>query len=118
PFLFGICSAYIMQKGEKKNFIKKSIAQGLILSFFIFMFTFYFSGILFSYTRNFLDYIKVEERLAKACVSSSDPECKLLIMLLYSKIENNKIHLSMISLLGYLSGILIYSLLVQRFLER
>ncbi|MFH8109925.1 MAG: hypothetical protein QXE42_00620, partial [Candidatus Aenigmatarchaeota archaeon] len=110
--------AYIMQKGEKKNFIKKSIAQGLILSFFIFMFTFYFSGILFSYTRNFLDYIKVEERLAKACVSSSDPECKLLIMLLYSKIENNKIHLSMISLLGYLSGILIYSLLVQRFLER
>ncbi|MEM5779137.1 MAG: hypothetical protein QXJ96_01840, partial [Candidatus Aenigmatarchaeota archaeon] len=87
--------------------------------FNIFIFTFYFSETFFSYARSFLDYMNIDSKLADLCLVSSEPRCKLLEMLLLSsKIESNKLHLSMLSLLGYFSGILIYSIVIQRFIYK
>lgn len=119
PFLFGICSAFIMYKGDRTNLFKKYVTQGLIVSVFIFIFTFYFSGTFFKSIGSFLEYIKADSKLAEACIISTDFRCKLLeAALLSTRMESQQINLSMLSLLGYLCGILIYSFLIQRFAER
>lgn len=119
PLIFGFCSAYIMYKGDKANFYRKSIIQGVIISIFVFIFTFYFSGTFFRYTEDLLDYIKSDRKLAEACIGSLSPRCKLLeTLLLSARIEKSEINISMLALLGYLSGILLYSLVIQRFAER
>lgn len=104
PFLWGISAGYIMQKGVTSDFIKKGFIIGIIISIFIFVYSYYINQFFLNLASSFTQIMKnltSENTISHFSFLMKVPEISYLL-------------LSIISSITVFIGILVYSFIFSK----
>jgi asparagine N-glycosylation enzyme membrane subunit Stt3 len=101
-FLFGVCIGYIINKGHTSDFVRRGLITGIVISVFIFIYSFYISNS----TVNF--FSSLYEKLIEIAKDDIRPFIGTIIE------YPSPIKISLFSSISVMIGIIVYSFVLEK----